>query len=46
MDAAKDVITRLKLKRFAPVENPCLTSLYSMIEAQALKKETFKKVTS
>jgi len=44
VDAAKDVISRLKLKRFAPVENPCLTSLYSMIEAQALEKETFKKV--
>jgi len=44
VDAAKDVITRLKLKRFAPVENAGLVSLYKHIEAHGLGKETVEKV--
>ena len=32
MDAAKAVVTKLKLKQFVPVENPGLQSTYRMIE--------------
>jgi ATP-dependent DNA helicase 2 subunit 1 len=36
--AAKEVIAKLKLRKFHPVENVALQSHYRMIEAHALKK--------
>lgn len=38
--AAKEVINKLKLRKFQPVENVSLQSHYRMIEAHALKKTT------
>ncbi len=32
MEAAKSIVTKLKLKHFVPVENPSLQSTYRMIE--------------
>jgi len=38
--AAKEIIAKLKLKKFQPVESVTLQSHYRMIEAHALKKTT------
>jgi hypothetical protein len=35
VEAAKAIVTKLKLKQFAPVENPVLQSTYRMIEEYA-----------
>ena len=40
VQAAKEVITKLKLRRFQAVESVSLQSHYRMIEAHALKKTT------
>ena len=40
VEAAKEVINKLKLRKFQPVENVALQSHYRMIEAHALKKTT------
>jgi hypothetical protein len=36
VEAAKAIVTKLKLKHFTPVENPVLQSTYRMIEEPAL----------
>jgi len=43
VDAAKAVISKLKLKKFMPVENAAVQICYSMIEAHALHKESMVK---
>jgi len=40
VEAAKEVINKLKLKHFVPVENCSLQTHYQMIEAHALRRDT------
>ena len=44
VDAAKDVISKLKLKKFVPVENGAVQSCFRMVEAHALLHTTMEKV--
>jgi len=44
VEAAKEVISKLKLKKFVPVENCALQTHYKMIEAHALQKPTMEKL--
>ena len=43
VNSAKDIIMKLKLKRFVPVENCAIQTCYSMIEAHALNRDTVTK---
>jgi len=43
VDAAKEVIKKLRLKQFVPVENCSLQNHYQMIEAHALRRDTLVK---
>jgi len=40
VEAAKEVINKLRLKQFVPVENCSLQTHYKMIEAHALRRDT------
>jgi len=44
VDAAKEVISKLRLKKFVPVENCGIQTHYKMIEAHALQKPTMEKL--
>jgi len=44
VEAAKEVIAKLKLKKFVPVENCSLQTHLKMIEAHALQKPTMEKL--
>jgi len=44
VEAAKEVIKKLRLKQFVPVENGSLQNHYRMIEAHALRRDTLVKV--
>ena len=43
VDTAKEIITKLRLKRLEPVENCAIQTHVSMIEAHALSRETIHK---
>eukprot|EP00090_Calanus_glacialis_P040227 TRINITY_DN7011_c0_g1_i1.p1 TRINITY_DN7011_c0_g1~~TRINITY_DN7011_c0_g1_i1.p1 ORF type:complete len:605 (+),score=238.41 TRINITY_DN7011_c0_g1_i1:38-1852(+) len=43
VEAAKEVIKKLRLKQFVPVENCSLQNHYQMIEAHALRRDTLIK---
>jgi len=43
VEAAKEVIKKLRLKKFVPVENCALQTHYQMIEAHALRRDTLVK---
>eukprot|EP00092_Neocalanus_flemingeri_P030946 GFUD01033608.1.p1 GENE.GFUD01033608.1~~GFUD01033608.1.p1 ORF type:complete len:608 (+),score=207.55 GFUD01033608.1:49-1872(+) len=43
VEAAKEVISKLRLKRFVPVENCSLQTHYQMIEAHALRRDSLVK---
>merc|ERR1711874_120589 len=43
VQAAKAVIAKLRLKQFVPVENPDLQTLYRLIEAHGLRRDTLVK---
>jgi len=43
VEAAKDVIKKLRLKQFVPPENCSLQNHYQMIEAHALRRDTLVK---
>ena len=43
VEAAKEVIKKLRLKRFVLVENCSLQNHYQMIEAHALRRDTLVK---
>jgi len=44
VEAAKEVIAKLRLKKFVPVENCSIQTHYKMIEAHALQKPTMEKL--
>jgi len=44
VEAAKEIISKLRLKKFVPVENCALQTHFKMIEAHALQKPTMEKL--
>ena len=43
VDSAKNLINKLKLKQFVPVENCAIQSVHSMVEAYALHRDTLTR---